>query len=196
LGRVVARGGWCGEVLTAEEGSRRRLRWSTRRCDGLTCGRRRAQGRQVANGTSARHSWHGGSPWRRSMQLEEQSGSKGVEVSGKAEAKRAERGAGGEEVGLCFGARAHGAAHVADRDGAQAASAWPSSWRTRMRPATGRPVKRCLTLTNGPCPLFVFLRFSNTQTLKFEMVTLLLSKSLQNFKVDFLKHKEQLFHLD
>jgi hypothetical protein len=28
------------------------------------------------------------------MQLEEQSGSKGVEVSGKAEAKRAERGAG------------------------------------------------------------------------------------------------------
>jgi hypothetical protein len=42
-----------GEVLTAEEGSRRRLRWSTWRCGGLTCRWRHAQGRRVANGTSA-----------------------------------------------------------------------------------------------------------------------------------------------
>jgi hypothetical protein len=45
----------------------------------------------VANGTLARHSWHGGSQWRRSVWLEEQSDSKGAEASGKAEVRRAER---------------------------------------------------------------------------------------------------------
>jgi hypothetical protein len=80
-----------GEVLTAEEGSRHRLGRSTRRCGGLTCGPRRAQGRRVANGTSAEHSWHGGSQWWRLVRLEEWSGSKGAEASGKAEPRRAER---------------------------------------------------------------------------------------------------------
>jgi hypothetical protein len=42
------------------------------------------------------------------VRLEEQSGSKKEEASGKAEARRAERGAGSEEVGLCFGAQARG----------------------------------------------------------------------------------------
>jgi hypothetical protein len=83
--------GGAGGVLTAEEGSRRQLRRATQRCGGLTCGWRHAQDRQVANGTSAGHSWHGGSQWWSSVRVEEQSSSKGAEVSGKAEARRAER---------------------------------------------------------------------------------------------------------
>jgi hypothetical protein len=74
-GRGEARGGdgWAewwleeagaGEVLTAEEGSRRWLGRSMRRCDGLTRRWRRAQGRRLANGISAGDSWHGGSQWR------------------------------------------------------------------------------------------------------------------------------------
>jgi hypothetical protein len=78
--------------------------------------------------------------------------------------------------------RVHGVAHVADaHGGAQATDAWPSSCHVRVRPVTGQPVKRCLTLTSGPWPLFDFSRFSNTQILKFEMVIFPMSKFLQMF---------------
>jgi hypothetical protein len=73
-GRGEARGGdgWAEwwleeasarEVLTAGEDSRHQLRRSTRRCGGLTHGRRRAQGQRVVNGISIGDSWHDGSQW-------------------------------------------------------------------------------------------------------------------------------------
>jgi hypothetical protein len=48
----------------------------------------------------------------------------------------------------------------------------------------------------GPDLFLIFSRFSNTQTLKFEMMTFMMSKFLLILQVDFLKHKEQLFFLD
>jgi hypothetical protein len=43
---------------------------------------------------------------------------------------------------------------------------------------------------------FYISRFSNTQTLKFKMVTFMMSKFPQILQVDCLKHKEQLYRLD
>jgi hypothetical protein len=59
-----------------------------------------------------------------------------------------------------------------------------------------KPFKRQLRLRSGPWPLFDFSRFSNTHTLKPEMVTFLMSIFLQILHIDCLKHKEQFFFLD
>jgi hypothetical protein len=74
--------------------------------------------------------------------------------------------------------RTHGATHVADRGGARAIGAWPSSWRARE--ASDRaPFKRRPRLTCGPLHFFDLLRFSNTHTLIFELVIFLISKFCQ-----------------
>jgi hypothetical protein len=87
--------------------------------------------------------------------------------------------------------KACGAAHGADdRGGARATGAWPRSYRARVRPAIGHHLSGARDWQVGP-DLFYFSRFSNTQILKFEMVTFLMSKFLQILQVDCLKHKEQ-----
>jgi hypothetical protein len=54
----------------------------------------------------------------------------------------------------------------------------------------------CLPSQQVSYPLPDFWRFSNTQILKSEMVTFLMSKFLEILQVDFLKHREWLFFLD
>jgi hypothetical protein len=57
------------------------------------------------------------------------------------------------------------------------------------------PFKRRLRPTSGPWYFFYLLRFSNTRTLIFELVTFLMSKFHQLFHRDSWKHKEQLSFL-
>jgi hypothetical protein len=68
---------------------------------------------------------------------------------------------------------------------------------SRVREASNRaPLKRRLRLTSGPQHFFDLLRYSNTHTLIFELVTFLMSKFHQILQVDSLEHKEQLHFLD
>jgi hypothetical protein len=48
----------------------------------------------------------------------------------------------------------------------------------------------------GPVIFLIFSRFSNTHNLIFQLVIFLMSKFLQIFQVDCLRHKEQLLFLD
>jgi hypothetical protein len=71
--------------------------------------------------------------------------------------------------------RTRGAAHVADRGGAQA-----TEQLARTHEASDRaPFKWRLRLTSGPRHFFDLSRFSNTHILIFELVTFLMSKFCQ-----------------
>jgi hypothetical protein len=72
-------------------------------------------------------------------------------------------------------------------------------WAAVTRTQGQRPSGRLNSVGHwqvGPGLFFDFSRFSNTQILKSEMVTLMMSKFLQILQVDCLGHKEQLLFVE
>jgi hypothetical protein len=115
-----------------------------------------------------------------------------------AEGKSRERAREVEKVesGRCPRAPTRGIRTAGPRGTVAIGGVWsPSHHHARVGGDRRHPFKRPLRLTSGPDSISYFQSFLIAQTLKFELVSFLMSKIHQLLQVDSLKHKEKVYIL-